>query len=81
MNKEMNERQYSSQADYDADLKTVNAVYMAAVPCFEKALELKPNDPDAVEFLKSLCFRLRDEEGMMDKYKKYNDLYNQIKGN
>ena len=81
MNKEMNERQYSSQADYDADLKTVNAVYMAAVPWFEKVLELKPNDPDAVEFLKSLCFRLRDEEGMMDKYKKYNDLYNQIKGN
>lgn len=78
MNKEMNEKQYSSQADYDADLKTVNAVYMSAVPWFEKALELKPNDLDAVEFLKSLCFRLRDEEGMMDKFKKYNDLYNQL---
>ena len=80
MNKEMNEKQYSSQADYDADLKTVNAVYMSAVPWFEKALELKPNDLDAVEFLKSLCFRLRDEAGIMDKYNTYNALYKQAKG-
>lgn len=80
MNKEMNEKQYSSQAAYDADLKTVNDVYMAAVPWFEKSLELKPGDMDTLEFLKSLCFRLRDEEGMMEKYDKYNALYKQAKG-
>ena len=80
MNREANDKQYSSQAAYDEELKNVNQVYLAAVPWFEKALEVKPNDPDAVEFLKQLCFRLRDEEGMMDKYNKYNALFKQIKG-
>ena len=37
MNKVMNEKQYSSQAAYDADLKAANAVYMEAIPWFEKA--------------------------------------------
>lgn len=80
VNREVNDKQYSSQADYDADLKAVNEIYMAAVPWFEKALELKPNDVDTVEFLKQLCFRLRDEEGMMEKYNKYNALFKEIKG-
>ncbi|WP_295936569.1 tetratricopeptide repeat protein [uncultured Alistipes sp.] len=80
MNKVMNEKQYSSQAAYDADLKDVNAVYMDAVPWFEKAYELKPDDLNTLDFLKSICFRLRDEDGMMDKYNKYNVLYKQAKG-
>ena len=37
LNKVMNEKQYSSQAVYDADLKVVNDVYKDAVPWFEKA--------------------------------------------
>ena len=80
LNKVMNEKQYSSQATYDADLKVVNEVYMNALPWFEKAYELKPQDGDTLEFLKSLCFRLRDEPGMMEKYNKYNELYKQVKG-
>ena len=80
LNKEMNEKQYSSQAAYDADLKGVNDVYMAAVPWFEKAHQIKPEDLDTLEFLKSLCFRLRDEPGIMDKYNTYNALYKQVKG-
>lgn len=80
LNKVMNEKQYSSQAAYDEDLKSVNAVYMEALPWFEKAHELKPDDSDTLEFLKSLCFRLRDEPGIMDKYNKYNELYKQAKG-
>ena len=80
LNKEMNEKQYSSQAAYDADLKAVNEVYMAALPWFEKAHEIKPEDMDTLEFLKSLCFRLRDEPGVMDKYNTYNALYKQAKG-
>ncbi len=80
LNKEVNERQYTSQAAYDEDLKAVNEVYMAAVPCFEKAHQLKPEDPDTLEFLKSLCFRLRDEAGMMDKYNYYNPLFKKAKG-
>lgn len=80
MNKEINEKQYSSQAAYDADLKEVNEVYLAAVPYFEKAHELKPEDADTLEFLKQLCFRLRDEEGIQAKYDHYNTLYKQAKG-
>ena len=75
LNKEMNEKQYSSQAAYDADLKGVNAV-----PWFEKAHQIKPDDIDTLEFLKSLCFRLRDEPGIMEKYNTYNDLYKKAKG-
>ena len=80
LNKEMNEKQYSSQAAYDADLKGVNDVYMAAVPWFEKAHQIKTDDIDTLEFLKSLCFRLRDEPGIMEKYNTYNDLYKRAKG-
>lgn len=80
VNKEMNEKQYSSQAAYDADLKGVNDIYMLAVPWFEKAHQLKPEDIDTLEFLKSICFRLRDEPGIMEKYNTYNDLYKKAKG-
>ena len=65
---------------YDTDLKEVNAVYMEAVPWFEKAYELKKDDVNTLDFLKSICFRLRDEEGMMDKYNKYNTLLKEAKG-
>ena len=80
MNKVMNEKQYSSQTAYDTDLKEVNAVYMDAVPWFEKAYELKKDDVNTLDFLKSICFRLRDEEGMMDKYNEYNELLKKMKG-
>ena len=80
LNKEMNEKQYSSQAAYDADLKGVNDIYMAAVPWFEKAHQIKTDDVDTLEFLKSLCFRLRDEPGIMEKYNTYNELYKKAKG-
>ena len=53
---------------------------MEAIPWLEKALELKPEDPSSVELLKSICFRLRDEEGMMDKYTKYNEMFKKIQG-
>ena len=45
VNKEINAKQYSSQAAYDADLEKVNVIYMEAIPYLEKALELKENDP------------------------------------
>lgn len=80
MNSEVNNKQYSSGADYEADLKKVNAVYMEALPWYEKAHEMHPTDPDVLQTLKSLCYRLRDEEGISAKYEKYNALYNQVKG-
>ncbi len=71
---------YTSIESYNAAIKEVNMVYMKALPWFEKAMELKPESVDCAESLKALCFRLRDEEGMMDKYNKYNALYKKLKG-
>ena len=80
MNKVMNEKQYSSQAAYDADLKAANAVYMEAIPWFEKAHELKADDFNTLDMLKQLCFRLRDEPGIQEKYDKYFPLWKAAKG-
>ena len=70
----------NSQEDYQAGLKEVNAAYMKSLPWLEKAMELKPESVDCAEYLKVLCFRLRNEEGMMDKYNKYNALFKKLKG-
>ncbi len=79
-NNVINEKQYTSQAAYDADLEAVNAIYRQAIPAFEKALEIQPNNVDTLESLKAICFRLRDEAGMMDKYNKYNEAWKAAKG-
>ena len=70
----------NSQEEYEAGLKEVNATYMKSLPWLETAMEVKPESVDCAEYLKSLCFRLRNEEGMMDKYNKYNAIYKKLKG-
>lgn len=79
-NQVINDKQYTSQAAYDADLEAVNDIYRQAIPAFEKALEIRANDVDSLESLKALCFRLRDDAGMMDKYNKYNEAWKAAKG-
>ncbi len=74
MNREANEKTYSSQDEYSAALAGANAVYAKSIAPLEKAHELDPTDRSYVEYLRSVCFRLRDMEGIMDKYNKYNDL-------
>ena len=74
MFRDANAKTYSGQAEYDAALKEVNAVYAKSIEPLEKAHELDPSDKAYVEYLRSVCFRLRDMEGMMDKYNKYNEL-------
>ncbi len=74
-NEVMRAKTYTKQADYDADFKILCDGYKLALPYFEKAIEIKPNDIPTLEYLKSLYFRIREEEGMMDKYNKYNDMY------
>ncbi len=70
----------NSQEEYQAGLKEVNAAYMKSLPWLEKAMELKPDSVDCAEYLKVLCFRLRNEDGIMDKYNKYNAIYKKLKG-
>ena len=70
----------NSQEEYQAGLKEVNAAYMKSLPWLEKAMDLKPDSADCAEYLKVLCFRLRNEDGIMDKYNKYNAIYKKLKG-
>ena len=80
MQNAMTTTNYTSQGAYDADLKAVNDVYRAALPYLEKANELKAGDANTLRLLKSIYFRLRDEEGMMDKFNYYNPLWKQAEG-
>ncbi len=74
MNREANDKTYSSQDEYNEALAAANAVYAKSIAPLEKAHELDPADRSYVEYLRSVCFRLRDMEGIMDKYNMYNDL-------
>ena len=82
VNREFNSRldSINSQEEYQAGLKEVNAAYMKSLHWLEKAMELKPESVDCAEYLKVLCFRLRNEDGIMDKYNKYNALFKKLKG-
>ncbi len=81
LNDKISNTSYTENAAYAKDLEEANAVYAAAIPALERAHEINPEDLSAVEYLKSLCFRLRDDEAIMAKYTKYNELFNQMKGN
>ena len=70
----------NSQEEYQAAVNEVNAAYMKALPWLERAMELKADSVDCAEYLKILCFRLRNEPGVMDKYNKYNALFKKLKG-
>ena len=79
MSEEINKRDYKSSAEWKADSQKVTDVYKEGIPYLEKAFELNPKDFSTVETLKILTFRLREEDGMMDKYNKYNKLYEEMK--
>lgn len=79
MNEEFNQRDIKSRAEWNAEQAKILAVYMEALPYVEKAHEMSPETFDFVETLKALTFRLRDEEGVMAKYEKYNKLYDELK--
>lgn len=78
---DMPSHDFKSQSEYDAELDRALDAYKQAVPWYEKALSINPDDVDTVETLKSICFRLRDSGGeYMPKYEHYNTLYKQMKG-
>ncbi len=69
---------YTDQAAYNADIVKMNAMYAEAVAPFEAAYALDSKDESTLTYLKQLSFRLRDEEGMMDKHNKYSELLKQL---
>ena len=71
---------FTSQEEYMAERKKVRSVYMESIPYLEKAHELNPQNVDCTQILKEVCFLLREEPGVMDKYNKYNAEYKKLKG-
>ena len=71
----LNSNSNLSYDEYEAEYAKINLIYAQAVPWLEKAHEINPNDRGTIEYLNNLCFRLRDMDGMMDKYNKYHELY------
>ena len=64
---------------YNSENEKINLVFAEAIPWLEKAHELNPTDIASIEYLNGICFRLREMEGMMDKYNKYHELYLQTR--
>ena len=80
MNEEFNQRDIKSSKEWNEEMDKILAVYKEGLPYMEKAFEMKP-EFNFVETLKALTFRLRDEEGMMEKYEKYNSIYKEMQAN
>ena len=76
---EVNERHYTVQAEYDRDSEAAVAGYKDAIPFFEKAIELNPNDVNSVDFVKQIYFRFRDEGDNMQKFEKYNQRLQELR--
>ena len=62
---------------YEEENAKINNVYAEAIPWLEKAHNINPSEASVIDFLNKLCFRLRDMDGMMEKYNKYHELYKQ----
>ena len=64
---------------YEEKNAEINRIYAQAVPWLEKAHAINPTDVATIEYLNGICFRLRDEAGMMEKYNKYHELFVQTR--
>lgn len=62
----------------DAAMVEVNKIYKEAIPFFEKAIEINPNDLEAMKILRGLYYRFSDEDASFQK--KYDDIVKRING-
>lgn len=70
---------YTDRKAYTAKEDEAIAYFKRAAELFEKAHQLKPEDRNTIQLLRTLYFRLRDEgPEMQANYEKYNALYNQL---
>jgi tetratricopeptide (TPR) repeat protein len=65
-------------AKYNAAVAEANEVFMKAIPYFEKAYSLKPDDTDSLRNLKELYFRLRTVKPEYET--KYNEVMKKLEG-
>lgn len=78
MNSELNKKTGLSAKDYNAGQDSINDVYYKSIVPLEKALAIKPGDKASIEYLKGVCFRLREMPGVIDKYNKYNEMFKNL---
>ena len=76
---EVNEKHYTVQAEYDRDSDAAVAMYKDAIPYFEKAIELNPNDVNSIDLVKQIYFRFRDEGDNMQKFEHYNQRLQELR--
>lgn len=70
----------ASEAEYAAEQARGLEEYAKAVPYLERASQIDPTNLGTVELLKNVTFRIREMDGMMAKYEKYNALYKSMTG-
>lgn len=79
-NQEANQMSWNDE-NRGSVIAAAQEAYAASIEPFEKAHELNPNDINTVEFLKSICFQVRNlKPEYMEKYEKYNTLFKEMKG-
>lgn len=80
MDEEFRNMIITSTKQYQEELAKVNEAYSRAIVPLEKAFEINPEEVATVELLKNLTFRLRENEEMAAKNKKYDALYKSMLG-
>lgn len=79
LGKEANEMAWNDE-NRGSVVAAAMAAYAGSIEPFEKAHELNPEDINTVEYLKSICFQVRNEKPeYMEKYEKYNTLFKQMR--
>ena len=64
---------------YDALMEKANVEFKKCIPYMEKAHEINPKEPNALETLKNLYFRFRNEsEEYANKLKEINESIEQL---
>ena len=70
-----------NDSNRDGVMATAMEAYAASIEPFEQAHKLNPNDINTVEFLKSICFQVRNlKPEYMQKYEHYNALFKEMRG-
>ncbi len=60
------------EAAYQEMIEKSNKILNKAIQYFEKAHELEPEDESTIRTLRSIYYKLREKEGMMEKYEEMN---------
>lgn len=79
MMKDVNAKPFKGQAEYDKAVAGVFDIYLKSIAPLERAHELNPTEPVAIELLKNVTFRLRDTDPeIAAKNKKYDELFRNL---